>query len=328
MCTRILYRTGTGTYVTGRGMDWNDLDMQTDCWVFPGGMRRDGGVGAGSITWTSKYGSVILSIYDLATSDGVNEAGMVGNLLYLTESDYGDQGARSKPTISVGAWLQYLLDNFGTVAEAVEAMSADPMTVVSADAPNGRAASVHVALSDAGGDSAIFEYLDAKLVIHHSRDHTVLTNSPVFEQQLAINTYWDLIGGHNMLPGTITSADRFVRASYALKASPQFSDRRQAVAAVFSQMRSIGVPLGMSDPDKPNIASTLWRSVVDHDARRYYFDSVINPSVIWVDLDKVDLTPAAQPMKLTVGVPDDQGGDVSQKFEPAAPFHFLAPSPR
>lgn len=31
MCTRILYRTGTGTYVTGRGMDWNDLDMQTDC---------------------------------------------------------------------------------------------------------------------------------------------------------------------------------------------------------------------------------------------------------------------------------------------------------
>ncbi|BBC65730.1 hypothetical protein MMRN_26260 [Mycobacterium marinum] len=207
-------------------------------------------------------------------------------------------------------------------------MSADPMMVVSADAPNGRAASVHVALSDAGGDSAIFEYLDAKLVIHHSRDHTVLTNSPVFEQQLAINTYWDLIGGHNMLPGTITSADRFVRASYALKASPQFSDRRQAVAAVFSQMRSIGVPLGMSDPDKPNIAPTLWRSVVDHDARRYYFDSVINPSVIWVDLDKVDLTPGAQPMKLTVGVPDDQGGDVSQKFEPAAPFHFLAPTPR
>jgi hypothetical protein len=41
---------------------------------------------------------------------------------------------------------------------------------------------------------------------------------------------------------------------------PKFKDRREAVAAVFSQMRSVGVPLGMSDPDKPNISSTLWRT--------------------------------------------------------------------
>jgi penicillin V acylase-like amidase (Ntn superfamily) len=324
-CTRVLYETGTGTYITGRSMDWNDLHMQTDFWVFPRGMKRDGGVGPSSITWTSKYGSVIISAYDLATSDGVNEAGMAGNLLYLAESDFGDPAARGKPTISVGAWLQYLLDNYGTVAETVEAMRSDPFTVVTANAPNGRAASVHISISDPTGDSAILEYIGGELQIHHNRDYKVMTNSPVYDQQLAINAYWDLIGGKNFLPGTISAADRFVRASYALKVSPKFKDRRDAVAAIFSQMRAIGVPLGMSDPDKPNISSTLWRSVIDHDAKRYYFDSVINPSVIWVDLDKFDLSPRAKTMTLKLGAPGNLGGEVSSKFKPAEPFKFLAP---
>ncbi len=197
--------------------------------------------------------------------------------------------------------------------------------MVTANAPNGRPASVHISISDPTGDSAILEYIGGKLKIHHGGEYKVMTNSPVYDQQLALNAYWDQVGGKNFLPGTISAADRFVRASYALKVSPKFKDRRTAVAAVFSQMRSIGVPLGMSDPDKPNISSTLWRSVIDHDTKRYYFDSVINPSVIWVDLDKVNLTPGAKPMKLKLAVPGNLGGEVSSKFEPATPFKFLAP---
>jgi len=324
-CTRVLYETGTGTYITGRNMDWNDLKMQTDFWVFPAGMARNGGVGPDSIAWTSKYGSVILSAYEVATSDGINEKGLAGNLLYLAESDYGDAAARGKPTISVGAWLQYFLDNYATVAEAAEAMQADPFTVVSANAPNGRPASVHVALSDPSGDSAILEYLGGKLQIHHGPQYKVMTNSPPYDQQIAIDSYWELIGGKNFLPGTISAADRFVRASYNLESSPKFKDRRDAVASVFSQMRSVGVPLGMSDPDKPNISSTLWRSMIDQDAKPYYFDSVINPSVIWVDLDKVDLSEGPKPMTLKVGVPEMTGGEVSAQFKPAEPFKFLAP---
>jgi penicillin V acylase-like amidase (Ntn superfamily) len=65
--------------------------------------------------------------------------------------------------------------------------------------------------------------------------------------------------------------------------------------------------------------------VIDHDAKRYYFDSAINPSVIWVDLDKVDLSPGAKRMKLKIGGPGNLGGDVSSNFEPTTPFKFLAP---
>ena len=103
-------------------MDWTE-DPGTDLWSFPRGMARDGGLGDGSITWTSKYGSVIASFYNIATVEGMNDAGLVANTLYLVESDYGDAKASGKPLISVGAWTQYVLDNYATVAEAVDALS-------------------------------------------------------------------------------------------------------------------------------------------------------------------------------------------------------------
>ncbi|WP_444921651.1 linear amide C-N hydrolase [Microbulbifer sp. CnH-101-G] len=324
-CTRIFYESGDGDYITGRSMDWNDTKAAMDFWLFPKGMERNGGVGEGSITWTSKYGSVVISIYEAATSDGLNEAGLVGNLLYLAEADYGNPKKRGKPTISVGAWLQYILDNYATVDEVVKAMEADPFTVVGANLPDGSPASAHIAISDPSGDSAIFEYINGKLQVHHGKQYKVMTNSPVYDQQLAINTYWSQIGGDNFLPGTISAADRFVRASFALKSSPKFKDRRDAIASVFSQVRAISVPLGMSSPGKPNIASTLWRSVIDQKKMRYYFDSVINPSVVWLDFSNLDFKSGAKVLSLKMDTPSDIGGEISSQLKPATPFKFLAP---
>ena len=150
-----------------------------------------------------------------------------------------------------------------------------------------------------------------------------MTNSPVYDQQIAINTYWELIGGNRMLPGTINAADRYVRASYFLKSSPKFKEPQMAVVSMFSQMRSIGVPLGMADPDHPNISATLWRTVYDHDARRFYFESALRPSVIWVDVAKVNLEPGAKVMKLDTLGPKILAGDVSAEFEPAKPYKFM-----
>jgi len=322
-CSRILYETGTGTYIVGRGMDWSDTTATTRIWAFPKGMKRDGGIGSKPIEWTSKYGSIVASFYDAATVDGINEAGLVANVLYLAESDYGDPAKTGKPAISIGAWAQYFFDQYAPVEEAVEAMQDPPFAVVAPLLPNGRAASAHLSISDPSGDSAILEYLGGKLVIHHGPETRVMTNSPIYEEQRALNTYWDLVGGNNMLPGTISAADRFVRLSYNLKTSPKFEDRHLAVAAVFSQMRAIGVPLGMSDPNHPNISSTLWRAVSDHDAKRYYFESAIMPSVFWVDLEKVDLKPGASPMKIDVNGPKPLAGEVSAAFEAAEPFGWL-----
>ncbi|MCB1114629.1 MAG: linear amide C-N hydrolase [Chlamydiia bacterium] len=324
-CTRVLYETGNNTYLVGRNMDWSDTKMPSDFWIFPRGMAKDGGVGKGSINWTSKYGSVIISIYNAATVDGMNEKGLVGNVLYLAESEYGNPQETSHPKLSLGAWLQYVLDNFETVDEAVKALEKESFTIVTTVLPNGKAGDGHLSISDNSGDSAIFEYLDGKLKIHHGKQYTVMTNSPPYDQQLAINQYWVPINGNNFLPGTISAADRFVRASFNLVSSPKYTDERAAIASVFSQMRAVSVPLGMSDKDKPNIASTLWRSILDGQIKRYYFDSVINPSVIWVDFDKVNFSAGQQPKTLALNDPRNVGGEVSQQFKAAKPFKWLAP---
>ena len=315
-CTRFIYETGANTYIVGPSMDWA-VDPSTDLWSFPKGLKRDGGAAPGSIEWTSKHGSVISSFYNIATVDGMNDAGLVANALYLVETDYGDAKASAKPLISVGAWPQYVLDNFSNVAEAVEALSKEPFAIVAPDLPGGKKAGGHLALADASGDSAIFEYIGGKLVVHHDRKYTVMTNSPSFDQQLAINTYWKGVNGLNFQPGTIGSADRFVRMSWSLNAAPKEKDPRLAVATAFSLIRSISVPLGLADPEKPNIAATIWRTVSDTGGRALLFEvSSYNPAIFWVDLKKLKLEPGSAPAKLDLSGRPILSGEVSDKFVP------------
>lgn len=322
-CTRAVYLGPKGMVVTGRTMDWQE-EMQTNLWVFPRGMQRDGGLGEASLRWTSKYGGVIASIYEGGTSDGLNEKGLVVNMLYLAESEYPPP-SDTRPAVVIAAWAQYVLDNFATVEEAVAELKQERFRVVPSEAPNGAKGTVHLSLSDASGDSAICEYIGGKLVIHHGREHQVMTNSPVYDQQLALNQYWKQIGGTVMLPGTNRAADRFARASFYINACTQSADPREAAASVFSVMRNVSVPRGISTPDQPNIASTLWRTVADHKHRVYYFESTASPSLLWVKLDGLDLSPASGVRKLTLVGNPDLGGDQTANFKPAKPFPFMAP---
>jgi len=123
-------------------------------------------------------------------------------LLFLVESEYPSATSDTRPQVSIAAWTQYILDSFATVEEAVAEMRKEAFRPVSVVAPNGIEGKIHLSISDASGDSAIFEYIGGKLVIHHGRKYQVMTNSPVYDQQLALNEYWKQIGGTIMLPGT------------------------------------------------------------------------------------------------------------------------------
>ena len=105
-CTRCVYLGPDGMIVVARSMDWAE-DPGTNLYCFPRGMKRDGAAGPRSINWTSKYGSVGCAFYEAGTVDGMNERGLVANVLYLVESDYGKPDGR-KPTLSITAWGQYV----------------------------------------------------------------------------------------------------------------------------------------------------------------------------------------------------------------------------
>ena len=320
-CTRVVYQGPNNTILTARSMDWKE-DIMSNLWIFPRGMERNGEVGPNSLKWQSKYGSIIASAYDISSTDGMNEKGLVANLLWLAESEYTvwDQ---KKPGLTIAAWVQYVLDNFATVNEAVAALEKEDFVVISDNMPNqDRMATLHLAISDVTGDNAIFEYIKGKLVIHHDRSYQVMTNSPIFEQQLALNKYWENIGGTTMLPGTNRAADRFVRASYYINAIPQVEDTRISVASVFSVIRNVSVPYGISTPNEPNISSTRWRTVSDQKNMVYYFESTLYPNIFWVDFKDIDFSQNAPVLKLDLVGGKTYEGNTAKDFKPAKPFVF------
>lgn len=316
---------GTGErIVTGRSMDW-EVEIGTNLWALPRGVERTGSAGPGSLEWTSKYGSVVASGYDISTTDGLNEAGLAANLLWLAESQY-PSGEGTHSALSLSLWAQYILDNYATVAEAVAALSATPLHIMTIEVPGQqRLATLHLALSDASGDSAIVEYIDGEQVIHHGREFQVMTNSPIFDKQLAISEYWKEIGGTVMLPGTNRAADRFVRASFYIDAVPKTADPLEAVAVALGVVRNASVPYGITTPEAPNISSTRWRTAIDHTALRYFFESALSPSTFWVDLTNLDLSEGAPTLRLELGEGQKAvyTGETSAQFKEAEPFTFL-----
>jgi choloylglycine hydrolase len=267
---------------------------------------------------------VVTSGYEGGAADGLNEKGLVANMLYLAESEYPPLSDR-RPALMISAWVQYLLDNCATVDEAVKLMARQNFRMVTVSSPNGIKGSVHVSVSDATGDSAIFEYVKGRLVIHHDRRYQVMTNSPIYAEQLALNEYWKQIGGTVMLPGTNRAADRFARASFYINAARQSADAREAVATVFSVMCNVSVPRGISTPAQPNISSTIWRSVADQKNLVYYFADTASPGIVWVHLNRLDFSPNQPVRKLTLDGNHGLSGDQTLNFTPAEPMRFMAP---
>lgn len=320
-CTRAVYLGPDNMIVTGRTMDWKE-DPQSNIYFFPRGMERRGGKTDNTIKWTSVYGSVVTAGYDIGVCDGMNEKGLVANLLFLAESDYHRPDDK-RPVMGLSIWTQYVLDNFATVDEAVEVLGKEVFRIDDPDLPNGAKSTLHLSISDPTGNSAIFEYINGNLVIHHGRNCQVMTNSPTYDKQQTLDDYWEQIGGLVMLPGTNRASDRFVRASFYIKALPQTADYRQAVAGVFSVMRNVSVPLGISIPSLPNIASTRWRTVADQKNRVYYFESTLSPDIFWIDLNALDFSTDKSVRKLTLTNGEIYSGDAAAKMQDAAPLSFL-----
>ena len=117
-CTRAVYLGPEQLVITGRTMDWKE-DIMSNIYVFPRGIQRVGHNKEKTVNWTSKYGSVIATGYDIGTCDGMNEKGLVASLLFLPESIYSLPGD-IRPAMGISIWTQYVLDNFATVREAVD----------------------------------------------------------------------------------------------------------------------------------------------------------------------------------------------------------------
>ncbi|MBA2114010.1 linear amide C-N hydrolase [Bremerella alba] len=325
-CTRVLWNDNDLAVVSARTMDWPESTEPT-LLVFPRGIQRDGGnlvghevIPENPAKWTSKYGSLITTVYGIGTVDGMNEKGLGVHALYLTATNYGERDPK-KAGVHAGLWAQYILDNASSVQEALELNEKIQVVMVEA---RGRTASLHLALEDASGDSAIIEYIDGKPVVHHGKQYKVMTNDPAYDEQLKLLKAVDFSNPSSdlPLPGNVNPRDRFQRASYYVNLLPKPESQQQAIAGVLAIARNASVPFGA--PYKSfGVYNTEYRTAMDLTNLRYFFELTTSPSVIWVDLKQLDLSSGAPVLQLdpyhnTL----ELSGNVSQKFQKieAAPF--------
>jgi penicillin V acylase-like amidase (Ntn superfamily) len=325
MCTRAMWHIASRSVLVGRNMDWA-TDTHTNLWALPRGMVRDNGVD-GSLTWTSRYGSLVAGAYDLMTVDGLNEAGLAAHQLFLPESHYGTPDP-ARPTLSVAVWMQYVLDNFGSVAEAVDWIGSERLAIAAQGDPfSGRDVTLHLALDDASGDSAIIEYLDDTPTIHHGRSYTVMTNSPPFDEQLIRLSRIHGLGGDDPLLGGTESDARFARAAFYLERLPEPADALEAVASLLSVLRNTAQPFRVPDGDKPFASQTQWTTLIDFANGVYVFESKHRPNIVWVRLAGLDFSAGAPAMKLDLvnGLTLEAGlvGDVTGAFAASDGLRFL-----
>jgi choloylglycine hydrolase len=321
-CTRVLWSATDGQVFVGRTQDWTEK-AGSAFRVYPRGMQRTGSVPENPHKWTSKYGSLVVTGYDIATHEGVNEMGLSGHLLYLAvENGFGQRDTK-REAISVMQWVQYYLDNYATVAEAVAANRNFTFQIEPMILPNGFPTEVHVSLSDKSGDSAVIEYVNGQARIYHDRRFTVMTNEPTYDKQIENLKQYRTFGGDRQLPGERTPTDRFVRAAYYASGLQKPANPGEGAAFMFSVIRNVSVPFGLGDPNKPNIASTIFRTVQDLTGKRYYFESTFAPNVVWVDYSKIDFSAGNAEMEFKVEKNMFSfHGDVTSRLEKVSPFVF------
>ena len=323
MCTRILWNRND-PIVVARTMDWPDSTMPV-LNVFPAGIERNGGQVGGHqvlrdnpLRWTSRYGSVVTTIYGVGTADGINEFGLAAHMLYLEGTDFGPRDPKT-PGLLANVWVQYLLDSATTVTEALELLADAQIVMMEA---HGHQATVHLAMEDAGGDSAIIEYPAGRRGVHHSRGYIILTNEPSYEEQIRLLSQQNFSdpGDHTEIDGNVNPVARFQRAAYFSKVLPQPTSERQAVAGILAIARNVSIPFG-SPYEGFGLYNTEYRTVCDLTHRRYFFELATSPNVVWIDLPKLNLSAGARPLLLD---PDDinLSGEVSGEFSRAERVPF------
>lgn len=319
MCTRVLWNSNNLGVLVGRTMDWPESTEPTLI-VAPRDYQRHGGkagpeivINENALEWKSRYGSIIVSVYGIGTVDGLNEKGFAANALYLKSTELAERDP-GKPGLQIGLWAQYLLDNAASVDEAIRLTREIQLVMVES---HGRQATLHLAVEDASGDSAIMENIGGELVIHHGPDFRLMTNDPRYEEQLRLLSEQDFSKPSRELPipGNVNPVDRFQRAAYFSALLPDPHDDREAAASMLSIMRNVSVPFG-APYGEFGIYNTEYRTVADLANRRYFFELATTPNLLWAELDRFDLG-GGEPVRVLDPNDITLNGEVSDQFKPA-----------
>lgn len=256
------------------------------------------------VSWVSKYGSVTYNLFGREFGyGGMNEAGLVVESLSFPETKTHKPDAR--PSISAVQFVQYLLDNYGSVKDVIE--SEESIRIRPTIQPAG-----HMFVADKKGNSAVIEYIKGKRVYYtnDSMPYKALTNSAY---QKSADYY-----KQNKMPGKDEgkSIERFIVTANMLReygtdssVSPLDYSFRILEETSWKERISIG---------KLNITmETKWSFVYDVNRLQIYFRTSDNKNLRIINLKSFDFSCSTPVKVLDINKP--LSGDVTEAFTDYTP---------
>jgi|GEM_PF-305947 len=242
-----------------------------------------------SHSWVSRYGSVTFNAIGRDLADGgMNEVG-----LYIWEmNEDGDYPRNdSLPRLYELNWMQYILDNYSTVDEAIRCAHE-----IEVEGPG-----KHFFVGDASGDCAAVAFIDSQVVVNRGHNMPVpgLFNTP-YARELEVLKYYKGFGGLYEPDLGDLRVPRFVKTAVMVR---DYDPAQNIVDYGFAMLDSLKVY------DVPE-----WSIIFDVRDRRVYFKTRVNPEIKTFSMNEVDFSNNGPVLILNMDVAE--GGDVLDRFHP------------
>lgn len=293
-----------GEWIFGRNYDW----MVEHCLVMVNkrGVEKTAATEDNPARWVSKYGSITFNQYGREFPlGGLNEAGLVIELMWLEQTEYSHPDARK--AVSDLQWIQYQLDNAATVNDVIASDKTLRIAVR-------YATPLHFLVCDRNGQAATIEFLGGKMVVH--------TQDKLPVSALTNSTYAYCLGLYNTFGGD-ESSEAFDGADYSLK---RFVWAAQGVQNWNPKTSGSPIDYAFGMLDKVSVDQTMFRIVYDAGNGRIYYRTKSNPALRYIDFNKFDFvcTKPAKILDMAQGEGDVTGDFVDYSYE--ANFELLSKS--
>lgn len=248
--------------------------------------------------WTSQYGNVTFNQFGRELPlGGMNEAGLVVEVMVLDETDYGTYNT-GEQALNEAQWIQYQLDNFSNVADMIAAQK--DLRIVPF------AMKLHYLACDRQKQCAIFEYLNGSAHINTGYDLTlnnkriaVLANS-TYQDSTAYLKNFQGFGGDQKLPEGPASLARFARAASHVQ---QEAKNMDPIEKAFAALQDVAQP-----------GFTKWHIIYDQTAKAIAFQPVGFPARKWIYFADLDFS-CKQPV-VAIDINGDHIGNINSYWQP------------
>lgn len=223
--------------------------------------------------WISKFGSITFNQYGREfPNGGMNEAGLVVEVLWLKSSEY--EAFDNRPVLNQLTWVQYQLDNFSSVAEVIKALPKHRLSPIQGK--------IHYFVCDKTANCAVIEWQKGKPVVHSGKElnPSAITND-TYQESLA--EFQRLERESVSAAADESSLSRFVRVAKLL------NETEASYENAFNVLKSV---------EMKNL--TTWNIVYDLENSTIYYRTRKNPDIRNVRLNAQHFSCSSSVLSLNI----------------------------